>query len=167
MQTFGKISQCQIYMTFIMIITVFINHPVTSLQIGINHFNMLGYQHHIQKLVLFHPPDIIMWACFVAPFITDTYRTSVHLFRTDFSSMYYTFPVPILCASSLFSLLIMYLYLQDLGIQMWESLFIVSIRTPLQRFDSGTVWAGSGEPAPRPLTVLRGLCCPLCAHWRR
>lgn len=41
---------------------------------------MLGYQHHIQKLVLFHRSYIIMWARFVAPFITDTYRTSVHLF---------------------------------------------------------------------------------------
>lgn len=48
-----------------------------------------------------------------------------------------------------------------------SALFFVLIRTPPLRFDSGTVWAGSAEPSPRTPTVLRGLCCLSCAHWRR
>jgi len=42
---------------------------------------------------------------------------------------------------------------------------LVFIRTLPPRFDNGTVWAGSGEPSPRTPTVLRGPCCPSCAHW--
>lgn len=41
----------------------------------------------------------------------------------------------------------------------------VSIRTPPRRSYSGTVWAGWGEPAPRPPTARRGLCCPSYARW--
>lgn len=40
-----------------------------------------------------------------------------------------------------------------------------SVKTLPLRCDSGTLWAGWGERAPRPPTARRGLCCPSYARW--
>lgn len=79
-----------------------------------------------------------------------------------------TFPAPTQWEPPLPSLHLAYLYLEDWATGMWWSaLFFVLIKIPPRRFDSETAWAGTGEPAPRLLTVLRGFCCPLCARWHR
>ncbi len=98
-----------------------------------------------------------MWAfqsCFAASFFAFTYRKSALHFH-------YTF---ITCA--IICPLTAHLTVVEVFIYETRACSLVFIRTPPLRYDSGIVWAGSGEPAPRPLTALRGPCCPSCARWR-
>lgn len=85
----------------------------------------------------------------------NLHNTSLSVPLSHLCSTYYTFTVPFRA------------HLTEIEILLFisrDGLFIL-IRTPPLRFDSGIVWAGPGEPAPRPPTALRGLCCLSYAHW--
>lgn len=133
------------------------NHQVTSLQIDLNYNDIIPTP-RTQKTPMRTP----FQCCFAVTFIAFTYLHFLCLISTLHTtlSLYHRN----MCHHLSFAA-----HLTVVEIFICNSLagLFILIRTPPLRFYSGTVWAGPGEPAPRPLTVLRGLCCPSYAHWHR